>query len=46
MARKGYIEDDIFRLIREVEVHCNSEKFVVSACHAVGVSDKIYYGWR
>ena len=46
MARKRYGEDDILRLIREVEVHCNSGMDVVSACRASGVSDKTYYGWR
>ena len=45
MARKRYGEDDILRLIREVEVHCNSGMDVVSACRAAGVSDKTYYGW-
>ena len=46
MARKRYGEDDILRLIREVEVHCNSGMEVVSACRTAGVSDKTYYGWR
>ena len=46
MARKRYGEDDILRLIREVEVHCNSGMDVVSACRAAGVSDKTHYGWR
>ena len=40
MARKRYGEDDILRLIREVEVHCGSGMDVVSACRAAGVSDK------
>ena len=40
MARKRYGEDDILRLIREVEVHCSSGMDVVSACRAAGVSDK------
>ena len=46
MARKRYGEDDILRLIREVEVHCSSGMDVGSACRAGGVSDKTYYGWR
>ena len=46
MARKRYGEDDILRLIREVEVHCSRGMDVVSACRAAGVSDKTYYGWR
>ena len=44
IARKRYGEDDILRLIREVEVHCSSGMEVVSACRAAGVSDKTYYG--
>ena len=40
IARKPYGEDDILRLIREVEVHCSSGVDVVSACRAAGVSDK------
>ena len=44
MAWKRYAEDDISRLIREVEVHCNSGLDVVSAYRAAGVSDKTYYG--
>jgi len=31
MAQKRYSEDDILRLIREVDVHCNSGMDVVSA---------------
>ena len=46
IARKRYGEDDILRLIREVEVHCSSGMDVVSACRAAGVSDKTYNGWR
>ena len=46
MARKRYGEDDILRLIREVEVHCSSGMDIVSACRAAGVSDKTYYVWR
>jgi len=46
MARKRYGEDDILRLIREVEVHCNFGMDVVSSCRTAGVSDKTYYGWR
>ena len=40
MARKRYGEDDILRLIREVDVHCSSGMDVVSACRAAGVSDQ------
>ena len=46
MARKRYGEDDILRLIREVDVQCHSGMEVVSACRSAGVSDKTYDGWR
>ena len=41
MARKRYGEDDILRLIREVEVHCNSGMDVVSACRATHASNAL-----
>ena len=34
------------RLIREVEVHCNSDLDVMNASNTAGISDKTYYGWR
>ena len=43
MARKRYGEDDILRLIREVEVHCSSGMDVVSACRAAGVSQNLLW---
>lgn len=46
MARKRYKEEDILRLLREIEVHLNSGMDVVSACRQAGVSDKTYYVWR
>jgi len=38
MARKRSGEEDILRLVRGVEVHCNSGMDVVSACHTDSVS--------
>lgn len=46
MARKRYKEEDILRLLREIEVHLNSGMDVFSACRQAGVSDKTYYVWR
>ena len=46
MARKRYKEEDIFRILREIEVHLNSGMDVVSACGQGGVSDKTNYVWR
>ncbi len=46
MARKRYSDEDILKLLREIEVHVHSGMYVVSACHKAGVSDKTYYAWR
>lgn len=46
MARKRYSDEDILKLIREIEVHIHGGMDVVSACHKSGVSDKTYYSWR
>ena len=36
MARKGYKEEEILRLLREIEVHLNSGMDVLSACLQAG----------
>ena len=46
MARKRYSDEDILKLLREVEVHILSGMDVVCACRKAGVSDKTYYAWR
>ena len=46
MARKRYSDEDILKLLREIEVHLASGSDVVSACRLVGVSDATYYNWR
>jgi transposase-like protein len=46
MARKRYNEEDILRLLREIEVHLYGGIDIVSACRTAGISDKTYYGWR
>ena len=46
MARKRYNEEDILRLLREIEVHLHGGMDFVSACLTAGISDKTYYGWR
>ena len=45
MARKRYNEEDILRLLREIEVHLHGGMDVVSACRTAGISDKTYYHW-
>ena len=46
MARKRYSDEDVLKLLREIEVYLASGSDVVSACRAVGVSDATYYNWR
>ena len=46
MARKRYKEEDVLRLLREIEVHLNNGMDVVIACRQAGISDKSYYVWR
>ena len=46
MARKRYSDEDVLKLLREIEVHLASGSDVVSACRTVGVSDATYYNWR
>lgn len=46
MARKRYSDEDILKLLREIELHLASGSDVVTACRSVGVSDASYYTWR
>ncbi len=46
MARKRHSDEDILKLLREIEVNVHSGMDVVSACRKAGVSDKTYYVWR
>ncbi len=45
MARKRHKEEDILRILREVEASLNSGSDVASACRTAGISDKTYYVW-
>ena len=46
MARKRHNEEDILRLLCEIEVHLHGGMDVVSAYRTAGIADKTYYGWR
>jgi putative transposase len=46
MARKRHSDEDILKLLREIEVHVHSGMDVVSACRKAGVSNKTYSAWR
>ena len=45
MARKRHSDEDILRLLREIEVHINGGVDVVIDCRKTGVLDKTYYAW-
>ena len=46
MSRKRHSEEDILRLLREIELSLASGSYVASACRSAGVSDATYYKWR
>ena len=46
MARKRYKDEDILKLLREIELNLASGSDVPTACRAVGISDATYYSWR
>jgi putative transposase len=46
MARKRHSDEDILRLLREIELHLSSGSDVSAACRQAGVSDATYYNWR
>ena len=43
MERKRYSDEDVLRLLREIELNLASGHDVASACRAAGVSDATYY---
>ena len=46
MARKRYSDEDVLKLLREIDVHLHDGLDVVSACRKAGISDKSYYYWQ
>lgn len=46
MARKRHTDEDVLRLLREIELHLAGGADVAAACRAAGVSDASYYTWR
>ena len=46
MARKRHSDEEILKLLREIEVRLAGGSDVATACRAVGVSDASYYTWR
>ena len=46
MARKRYSDEDILKLLREIELKLAEGSDVQSTCRSVGISDATYYNWR
>jgi len=46
MARKRYSDEDILKLLREIELNLASGNDVPTACRSAGISDATYYTWR
>ena len=43
MARKRYSDEDVLKLLREIDVHLHDGLDVLSACRKARISDKSYY---
>ena len=46
MARKRHSDEDILKLLREIELALASGHDVATACRSVGISDATYCNWR
>ncbi|MGI9508768.1 MAG: transposase [Geminicoccaceae bacterium] len=46
MARKRRSDEDILKLLREIELALAFGKDVATACRTAGISDATYYSWR
>ena len=46
MARKRHSDEDILKLLREIELHLAGGADVATACRSAGISDATYYNWR
>lgn len=46
MARKRHSDEDVLKLLREIELKLTAGADVASACRSVGISDATYYNWR
>ncbi len=46
MARKRHSDEDILKLLREIELKLANGSDEASACRGVGISDATNYNWR
>lgn len=46
MARKRHSDEDILKLLREIDLNLASGSDVPTACRSAGISDATCYTWR
>lgn len=46
MARKRHSDEDVLKLLREIELKLSSGQDVAPSCRSVGISDATSYNWR
>jgi transposase-like protein len=46
MARERPSDEDVLKLLREIELKLTAGDDVASACRNIGISDATYYIWR
>ena len=46
MARKRHSDENVLKLLREIELKLTAGDDVASACRSVGTSDATYSNWR
>ena len=46
MARKRFSDEDILKLLGEIEPNLAAGSDVATACRSIAISDATYYNWR
>lgn len=46
MARERHSDEDVLKLLREIELKLTAGEDVAFACRSVGISDATYDNWR
>ena len=46
MARKRFSDEDILKVLRQIEIDLASGNDIKTACRSAGISDATYYNWR
>ncbi|MEO1604597.1 MAG: transposase [Pseudomonadota bacterium] len=46
MATERHSDEDVLKLLREIELKLSGGSDVASACRSVGIGDATYYNWR